>query len=263
MHDKEALPDDLVGNKKQPQTGNKDQYESLLSTDSESLDLDAVGMWSRRRRWSRASLLIVPVILSLLTAIVLVAVTSTNVANMNTILAQMETKSRPTGPSVVSSSVKTPTGDELGHCGDTVAEARALGCIFDPMSWAWQRPECYNADLVADFLARMDWRFYYSNNTLPSEQVPRQVWLSGDNPKLYTSRAWHAFHCTYSWRKLHEAFRSKKPMDNDILKLQHTMHCDTVFLHDLDPKLTADCDSWPDGCRITEVNAGFNSCGWY
>ncbi|CRG90844.1 hypothetical protein PISL3812_07890 [Talaromyces islandicus] len=29
------------------------------------------------------------------------------------------------------------TGDDFGHCGKSITEARALGCIFDPMSWAW------------------------------------------------------------------------------------------------------------------------------
>lgn len=34
-----------------------------------------------------------------------------------------------------------PTGAELGDCDSshTVAEARAKGCVFDPMSWLWVR----------------------------------------------------------------------------------------------------------------------------
>lgn len=42
---------------------------------------------------------------------------------------------------LISDAPQHPTGSELGHCGNSIEEARALGCIFDPMSWAWQRPE--------------------------------------------------------------------------------------------------------------------------
>lgn len=38
------------------------------------------------------------------------------------------------------------------------------------MPWAWQRPECYLADLVTKFLQRMDWHFYRGNETLPAEE---------------------------------------------------------------------------------------------
>ncbi|KAB8223990.1 hypothetical protein BDV33DRAFT_166231 [Aspergillus novoparasiticus] len=155
------------------------------------------------------------------------------------------------------------TGYEFGHCGKSIAEARELGCIFDPMSWAWQRPECYHADLVKDFLQRMDWHFYLSNETLPTEEVPREEWERGDHSLLWGPRMWHQFHCTYSWRKFHDAFRHRMPMDNDILQPKHTLHCDTVFLHDYDPRISVPCDHWEGGCRTTELHAGFNRCGWY
>ncbi|KAJ5714085.1 uncharacterized protein N7483_011266 [Penicillium malachiteum] len=154
------------------------------------------------------------------------------------------------------------TGDEFGHCGKSIHEARELGCIFDPMSWAWQRPECYHADLVNDFLERMDWHFWLSNETLPSEEVPREEWERGDYTLLWGPRMWHQFHCTYSWRKFHDAFRNGMPMDNDILKPEHTLHCDSVFLHDYDPKISVPCDHLESGCHTTELHAGFNRCGW-
>ncbi|KAF3392766.1 hypothetical protein F1880_008496 [Penicillium rolfsii] len=154
------------------------------------------------------------------------------------------------------------TGDEFGHCGKSITEARALGCIFDPMSWAWQRPECYHADLVKEFLERMDWHFYLSNETLAMEEVPREEWERGDYTLLYGPRMWHQFHCTYSWRKFHDAFRHGMPMDNDILKPEHTLHCDSVFLHGYDPKISVPCDHWESGCHTTELHAGFNRCGW-
>ncbi|KAJ6442621.1 acetylserotonin methytransferase-like protein [Purpureocillium lavendulum] len=261
--------------KKQPGPADKEQYDSLLSgTDSESVDLDAIDAWSRRRRWGRVPLLIIPALLLFCAGVTLVAIESSNVSRMNTLFSQLHHKldmldrhahsSVPVQvPVPAAPKAAPPTGDEFGHCGASIAEARSLGCIFDPMSWAWQRPECYHPELVADFLARMDWRFYLSKQALPSEEVSREAWIRGDYLTLYGPGTWHTFHCTYSWRKFHEAFKDKKPMDNDILQIQHTMHCDTVFLHDLDPKLTAACDTSPGGCNTTEVNAGFNSCGWY
>ncbi|KAJ8121552.1 hypothetical protein ONZ43_g2022 [Nemania bipapillata] len=154
-----------------------------------------------------------------------------------------------------------PTGDELGGCGDSVEEARSKGCVFDPMSWAWQRPECYHPELVADFLKRTDWHFYTTKEMRAADEVPYEAWVRGDYPQRYNR---HQFHCTYSWRKFHEAFRAKAPMDNDILQMAHTMHCDSVFLHDYDPALaTRPCDALPGGCQLTELHAGFNRCGWW
>ncbi|KAI1100527.1 hypothetical protein F4804DRAFT_318803 [Jackrogersella minutella] len=250
----------------------KEQFDRLLNDES-SDDMNNIAY--NKASWRRnqgvfltyASFALLAII-----SLVLVAVVSANIATSNRLLTQARdeianiralTSIQAKAGKVASAS--STDGTEFGHCGSTVTEARHLGCVFDAMSWAWQRPECYHAELVDDFLSRMDWKLYLSNDTLESEEVSREAWERGDYVTLYVDKAWHFFHCMYSWRKFHEAFDKRMPMDNDIAMFGHTMHCDGVFLHNLDPRLigTSECDSWPEGCRTIEVTAGFNRCGWY
>ncbi|OTB00952.1 hypothetical protein M426DRAFT_26061 [Hypoxylon sp. CI-4A] len=255
-------------------TKEKEQFDRLLS--DESLDtVDALPYF--QPGWGRSKGVLITYATFALLAVVsliLVAIGSINIATSSKLLSQAQEEisslrasvaSIPTGTQAKSSKADSTTGDEFGHCGSTIAEAKSLGCVFDSMSWAWQRPECYHAELVEDFLSRMDWKLYYTNETVESKEASREAWERGDYVTLYVDKAWHFFHCMYSWRKFHEAFQKKMPMDNDIAMFGHTMHCDGVFLHNVDPALigTWKCDSQPGGCRTIEVTAGFNKCGYY
>lgn len=264
--------------------GIKKQYDAISNSDWESTEADTmIPPLDHQVRVKKRSHCCIIFLASTVAALVFMggiistAFVSVRIGQLNTILAGFRddlsqsfpvstlTASSPSsgalsGPLHVASN---PTGDELGHCGHSIEQARSLGCIFDPMSWAWQRPECYHAELVAEFLGRMDWRFYTNNETRPEDEVPREVWQRGDYRTLYVPRDWHIFHCSYAWRKFHEAFTARAPMDTDMLGMGHAKHCEKSFLHDLDPALTAPCDSWPGGCRTTTIVAGFNGCGWY
>ncbi|XDG08583.1 hypothetical protein ABKA04_008198 [Annulohypoxylon sp. FPYF3050] len=249
----------------------KEQFDRLLNDDSSSDVVEGIAYPKPSWRRNKGVFLIYATFASLaIVSVVLVGVASVNIATSNKLLAHARdeivnlraltaTHSQP-----VQDSTKL-TGEEFGHCGSTIAEAKRLGCVFDSMSWAWQRPECYHAELVDDFLTRMDWNLYPTNDTKNSQPVSREAWERGEYVTLYAEKAWHFFHCMYSWRKFHEAFEKRMPMDNDIAMFGHTMHCDGVFLHNLDPELigTWECDSWPGGCQTIEVSAGFNKCGWY
>ncbi|KAF4624110.1 hypothetical protein G7Y89_g14063 [Cudoniella acicularis] len=157
---------------------------------------------------------------------------------------------------------KAPTGLELGHCGNSNEEARALGCKFDPMTWAWMRPECYREELISDFLNRTDWHFYLHDTLLPEEEIPIEEWLRGDYYELWTPKKYHFFHCTYMWRKVHLALLEHLPMDSDTIKMDHTIHCEMAVTHDIYPVEHYECDDWPGACP-TLVQAGWTKCGWY
>jgi hypothetical protein len=156
-------------------------------------------------------------------------------------------------------------GNELGECGSTIQEARSLGCKFDPMSWIWVQPACYQADLIDDFLNRTDWHFYLDGNTEFSQQteVPMEEWVGGDHKVLFADWKYHVVHCTYVWRKMHEAMEKHMPVDNEMMEMHHTKHCGMELL---DEWLHEDqtCARLPDGepC-LTRLQAGFTSCGYY
>ncbi|OTA90640.1 hypothetical protein M434DRAFT_397892 [Hypoxylon sp. CO27-5] len=260
----------------------KEQYESLLSeTDTQSLNHDDLHAYSRRRIPWRSPFFYIPTILSFFLGVALVAVCSSNAARLDSVLSQMEEKvsslkamsesipqeheSHPID-GVPETHVKTskPTGEEFGSCGNSPGEAQALGCVFDPMSWAWQRPECYNVELINDFLNKTDWHFYPNNATRPEEELPREVWVRGGYNGAWGAWSWHMYHCSYSWRKFDAAFHKKKPLDDDILDTLHTKHCSVdIILRDTDPELHAPCLEDPHSCEITQMWMKFNKCGYY
>jgi hypothetical protein len=71
----------------------------------------------------------------------------------------------------------SPTGEELGDCGlsHTVEDARARGCVFDPMSWLWVRPECYEQELIDDFMNRTEWLWHTDWRLTPESEVPLEA----------------------------------------------------------------------------------------
>ncbi|KAI1471644.1 uncharacterized protein F4812DRAFT_414963 [Daldinia caldariorum] len=200
----------------------------------------------------------------------LVAVCSTNAARLDSILSQIQEKvaSIESASSTLAPATHArpsrPTGEEFGHCGHSIKEAESLGCIFDPMSWAWQRPECYNAELINDFLGIFDWHFFPNNHTRPEEELSRDTWVNGHYNGAWGPWAWHMYHCSYSWRKFDAAFHAQKPLDDDILDPLHTEHCSIdIILRDTDPTLHEPCLANPEACKITQMWMKFNKCGYY
>ena len=89
---------------------------------------------------------------------------------------------------------------DYGDCGsnESVEEARAKGCVFDPMGWVWVRPECYDAEMVADFLNRTEFSWHTEPKLTPESKVSMDVIFRGDHPKLFTQKKYHSVHCTVS-----------------------------------------------------------------
>ncbi|KAI1128413.1 hypothetical protein F5Y10DRAFT_176459 [Nemania abortiva] len=122
--------------KQPPSSRDKEQYDSLLP-ESEAEDQH---MPLSRHRSSRRCSRSITFTVALLTFLAVLAVV--NMQRVSAVLALLQTQARE-GASISPGGEKEtkPTGDELGSCGGSVEEARSLGCVFDPMSWAWQRPE--------------------------------------------------------------------------------------------------------------------------
>ena len=155
-----------------------------------------------------------------------------------------------------------PTGVELGDCGPshTVDEARAQGCLFDPMSWLWVRPECHDQALIDDFLNRTDWSWHTDWQLTPESRVPLPAVVAGDHPQLFTSKKYHSIHCTYMWRKMHRALLEHRPVDSDLTSWHHTRHCEEVLL---DPYLHEDSECTDEMVCPTLVRATWTSCGYF
>jgi len=116
-------------------------------------------------------------------------------------------------------------------CGSSPDEARRLGCHFDVMSFSWLPPQCFDRELVDDFLARKQWSYYQipiSHNV--ENEVPMANVSTGEIDHLFVTWEFHQVHCAYMVRKLHRALSSKRPLDGYIDNLAHTEHCTEVMM---------------------------------
>ncbi|KAJ8133447.1 hypothetical protein O1611_g178 [Lasiodiplodia mahajangana] len=87
---------------------------------------------------------------------------------------------------------------DYGDCGGkhTPEEARSLGCIFDPAGWVWTRPECFDGDLLADFMDRTNFSYHTNINLTAESEVPLKEVMRGGHTLLYTQNKYHYLHCT-------------------------------------------------------------------
>ena len=108
---------------------------------------------------------------------------------------------------------KTVPTTPLGtcNCGNSVAEARAMGCRFDILASAWLPEKCRDEELTAEFEQSGDgpdgaWRYWLDANHTQEISVDE---LAGhaDDPdfRFYSTTQWHVAHCLFYWRKQQRA----------------------------------------------------------
>jgi len=117
-------------------------------------------------------------------------------------------------------------------CGTNRNEALSHNCTFDPMSFSWLPPACYDDALTAEFLSLKPWR--WTTDRTGTDPVLLEKVLAGDHANLYVSWEYHLLHCTYMWRKLHRAALGSGMVDSYIGNYNHTSHCEMMLLQEGD-----------------------------
>lgn len=113
-------------------------------------------------------------------------------------------------------------------CGNSSSEAISLGCSFDIMSFAWLPPRCFDRELMNQFLAIRDWKWYL--DTEGRQTVDLASVAAGQYDQLYVTQEYHMYHCTYMWRKMHRAIAAGAVVDGYIGDIHHTAHCEMQIL---------------------------------
>ncbi|KAF2404530.1 hypothetical protein EJ06DRAFT_526608 [Trichodelitschia bisporula] len=111
------------------------------------------------------------------------------------------------------------------HCGSTPAEARALGCVFDVMSFAWTPPACYDQSVSAAVIeAQGPWVFYLDHNA--TQPIPDSLEALSSEVVVWTEHSYHVAHCLYAWERIHRAYLSvEKLLPAEVGNVNHTLHC--------------------------------------
>lgn len=119
-------------------------------------------------------------------------------------------------------------------CGSTPSQAVARGCSFDTLSFTWQTPECYDAELMAEWESTVrenGWK-YYADKT-GKRPVPYETAFTGTY-ELWVEWDLHVVHCTFMWRQMHRAFTLTGFIDSHLNSYNHTLHCQSVLVEDHD-----------------------------
>ena len=98
-------------------------------------------------------------------------------------------------------------------CGSTVNDARSAGCLFDPLTFAWLPPACYDFSLTSSFLALEDWEYYRLHTDGSRRQLSLINIMQSSDEVLYVSWEFHRQHCAHLWLKMHRAMLERRPID--------------------------------------------------
>ncbi|KAI6350900.1 hypothetical protein MCOR25_010300 [Pyricularia grisea] len=123
------------------------------------------------------------------------------------------------------------TDHRTKQCGTTAAEARARGCHFDPVSFAWLPESCLDRELADEFRT-LNWTLYADAN---ATRVKSEEDFSNDMTDTFLTNENHVLHCVYSWRRMHRLIRAGKQLHSG-LSFDHTIHCGHVLTAQRPPK---------------------------
>lgn len=111
-----------------------------------------------------------------------------------------------------------------GDCGNSPADAQALGCRYSIVLHAWLPQDCLTEDDLEDeklMYEGRDWPFEINGRNLTMEELHH-----GDYGHFTTTFGWHVVHCMYVWKRIHRvALDASLKIDSYTANFHHTSHC--------------------------------------
>ncbi|KAF2277338.1 uncharacterized protein EI97DRAFT_432215 [Westerdykella ornata] len=142
---------------------------------------------------------------------------------------------------------------EILECGESAVEARVRGCLFDPMMQLWLPPACYNRENSEAYLYKNKWKWYADIQA--TIEIPDSVMRLGEQEVAFMDESYHRHHCIFTWENMVHALRNRLPMVEEMMSMEHVMHCHKVLLGP--PWNTT---KYP---MATEAHSGFARCAPY
>ncbi|KAK6833378.1 hypothetical protein PG987_008072 [Apiospora arundinis] len=129
----------------------------------------------------------------------------------------------------------------LSHCGNSTAEARALGCSYDTLEQSWVPPDCADLETLEEYQRWNTWPGFNDENG----QQPLDAEAMSE--RTHASRYWiqpldHGMHCVYTLKRHIKLGGRGKEMfstdssDGELPDLQasmehHIHHCLSLLAH--------------------------------
>ncbi|KAK1621613.1 hypothetical protein BDP81DRAFT_400997 [Colletotrichum phormii] len=138
--------------------------------------------------------------------------------------------------SVIDSGQTFRAWEPSSACGNTPAEAREAGCIYDDVLLHWMPTQCSSPELIDEFEHVWPWEFFEDQNATKPVTLP-QV-MEGTQDIKWVSIDLHRWHCVATWKILSSAARWKTTVPAYAINWNHSTHCaDHVLInmHTEDP----------------------------
>ena len=115
------------------------------------------------------------------------------------------------------------SNSKLLKCGNSTAEAKALGCRYDILLNHWVPSQCWDQEMIDEYQDDDSWTAYYDEAlTQPIKTIDEM----GDRDHYWTSARDHINHCAMMWKKqFWVMFEDRSAMDSLVAGPGHTDHC--------------------------------------
>ena len=113
---------------------------------------------------------------------------------------------------------------KITYCGHTSSEARALGCVLEPMMYGWMPPQCQYPEVTShNNFTKWPW---YADENMTQLLNEEQIW-KGEFISLWTNiSGYHTEHCLFLYRKLMYGLENKvRWLDKKTVSSSHAYHC--------------------------------------
>ncbi|KAH8900093.1 hypothetical protein GQ53DRAFT_816119 [Thozetella sp. PMI_491] len=116
-------------------------------------------------------------------------------------------------------------------CGNSLQEAKSLGCKYDILTNAWLPGQCTDLASIEEYQADGSWFPYADENRTQALTVDRL----GDMEFYYTSMRDHIVHCAVLWIRQFRAFTEEWAyVDSITIDPEHTTHCAKFLMEQAD-----------------------------
>lgn len=123
--------------------------------------------------------------------------------------------------------------DEVPNpCGNSTAEALALGCKFDQLMWAWYPAHCphYANDDFLNAEPDQPWQFYINPYTRQVANEEEWVDAMDNKVRIYGERREHLTHCVFMFLSLGQIIRDGTKYTPRQVEYPHLQHCAELLL---------------------------------
>jgi len=108
-------------------------------------------------------------------------------------------------------------------CGTNVEEAHAKGCFFDVMLHSWVHEDCWDKELMDDYLTKVPYHWYRDSHF--KEEITVEEMRLGEHGSAAVKLEEHGTHCAYVLEKNLRAIMNGKSVARSIYSVKHAVHC--------------------------------------